>query len=754
MAKPIDTDTVLQKPWGDAGPSEALDQLAKLAATFMSAAVKRSADRSSFRIEQDHPNAGPGIEALNGRITAANALEIKVRLVTLPDGIRVGDNFVKCLLETSKEFQLAEPPPPGDSANREIWFEFQGKASPLGPSRESAFLKRLETLNDRAKRLQADIPVTVVEPDLDKIYKDHLEYLNPVYPCGADEINGLPTMTDWAQENYDLLAARCSVAIVSPDSVLTDFGLAIMAFVFLKKGSSLGRFVQTQLTTQLLLEMANKAPGIIVVPADRLTMGTNPYSMGRDVQSLFSSLKSMGRTVLFTGTFNELRTALGRGQGGKSDPLEPVVRHIPGIPMETLAQFAVRSEARRYGGLSRSDERKLAKEISDVLAKDRRSAQHRLLSNLVSWTMAEQSKGRAIASGSLRTFLGRLQKPTETLGGLGHRPKTERAPHVQRHFLKVLDDPGLIAFFRSRILGQDRALEQIIGRLLEMVTAEQKLYRPLCYLAQGTTGTGKSESARLLARALGIPLHTINVASMKIPEMANTRLYGSSPGFVGSYESGILEKLAKEHLGVVVEVMDLDHAPPEHRSGIADEFLQVLDDGVAESGSGTIFSCANLIFAFTSNLPEGRDEKLRRSMGFGESPSLDQIESDVRKEVKSLFSPAFLGRVGDPILFGELDHETLAIILEKAVATTIRTIADRHGEAIGQVVLENGLGMAVVSSSRLARAVLGARSFMDLGRSLGAKAYRQFRHSGPGPDGNNLIVSRNNTGELLIEMDQ
>jgi len=344
-----------------------------------------------------------------------------------------------------------------------------------------------------------------------------------------------------------------------------------------------------------------------------------------------------------------------------------------------------------------------------------------------------------------------LKRPTETLTGLGQRPNPSRSPHVQEHFLKVLDDPGLLDFFTSKILGQDRALEQMITKLLDMISMGKR-HEPLCYLAEGTTGTGKSESARLLAKALGIPLKSIDAASLADHYSANAKLRGSGRGIVGSYESGVLEKAAKDHLGVMVEVRDLDHAPTHIRKNLAAEFLRILEEGEAETGTGAIFSCSNLIFAFTINLPDGQDEKLRRGLGFGGGPTRSDVESDVIKEVKSLFSPAFLGRVGKPILFDDLTHEILAAITEKTIVTATQTAARRYSVPIGEVILENGLGLDIVVSSHLANAILGARSFIHLGRSMVGKAFRRLRHSGVNLEGKNLTVSRSPEGDLEINI--
>jgi hypothetical protein len=70
---------------------------------------------------------------------------------------------------------------------------------------------------------------------------------------------------------------------------------------------------------------------------------------------------------------------------------------------------------------------------------------------------------------------------------------------------------------------------------------------------------------------------------------------------------------------------------------------------------------------------------------------------------------------------------------------------------IGEIVLEDGLGLDVIKSSHLANAMLGARSFVHLGRSLAGQAFRHFLRSGITSDGKNLTVFRNVNGGLSIK---
>ena len=153
MSKENDTNLIVQKTWGEAGPSESFKQMADLAGKFMSAPVNLSPDGSFFHILKEKGKVRSGIQEIYGHITAGNMLQVVVQLVKYPDGIRVSASFIDGLQETNREFRWADPPRSLDPGQREIWFEFQGDATPIGPSRANAFLKKLETLNDAARRL-------------------------------------------------------------------------------------------------------------------------------------------------------------------------------------------------------------------------------------------------------------------------------------------------------------------------------------------------------------------------------------------------------------------------------------------------------------------------------------------------------------------------------------------------------------------------------------------------------------------------
>ena len=172
----------------------------------------------------------------------------------------------------------------------------------------------------------------------------------------------------------------------------------------------------------------------------------------------------------------------------------------------------------------------------------------------------------------LPAFVSDAIAASETLGGLATRPRTGRDPHVQTHFVTQLTDVALLPYLADKLYGQTPALTILVERLRTEVMARAH-HQPMRYCAQGTPGTGKSCSAVMLADRLDVPYVNIDAASMPDYYTASAQLLGSGRGIVGSFQAGRLEQAAKHHRGCVVEVSDIDHAPPTVRGPLADLFL-------------------------------------------------------------------------------------------------------------------------------------------------------------------------------------
>ena len=203
---------------------------------------------------------------------------------------------------------------------------------------------------------------------------------------------------------------------------------------------------------------------------------------------------------------------------------------------------------------------------------------------------------------------------------------------------------------------------------------------------------------------------------------------------------------------MVVEISDLDHAPPQVRAPLADLFLQVLETGEAQSATGAMFSCANMIFAFTMNLPGGMDEGVYKSIGFANAPSGGELTARVAAQIREVLSGAFLSRVGTPILFAPLAGDALAVIVERAVRAALLAAAERLGAAVVEVRLDPGVGRALLDAMGRQAASFGARGLLEYGRNAAADAMVRFLASPRELAGETPWVSAEADGALHIRL--
>lgn len=732
-------------------PKEAMQQIAGLCQQVTSIDLMVAPGESAFYpTKMDKINRN-GILSIHGRLADDSVILVRIELVRGSGNLRVNSaSFFKYLSTLSEKIRLI-PPQEQAPGQFSLWVELKVKASPMSMTRSSTFIAELKHLDELAKILQAELPINRTYPKLVNLYKGFAETLEPVNPWPHSNQGSCVIFMDWARETIDFLIGSSCVAIASPFPVLIDFALAILAQTSQESGRSIGRLLLPMINAKLLVSLTKKAPGAVVIPAVKISLGTSPYELGNEMRALLATLSNANTPAIFTGTHEELQAVFHGGQGGSNDTLFPVLRHIPDVPLELLARFTVQCAGQKVGGLPGSAEEELTTKMVSALNGLSLDKQKRILPMVANRMVHEWNSGRKISPPSITSFASSICGLSESLAGLPSKPRISRPPNVQERFTEVLTDPELISFFKEHLLGQDRAVEQLVARL-RMECLTRPLYQPIRYCAQGTPATGKSESASLLARRLGIPYINIDAASLPDYHTAAAQLLGAGRGIVGSHQSGRLEQAAKHHTGVVVEVSDLDHASPSVRSTLADLFLQVLETGEAQSATGAMFSCANLIFAFTMNLPGGLDEEVHKGIGFNNRPSRQDVNRRVALEIKNMLSSAFLSRVGKPILFEPLDRNALAVIIERAIKKAVIDAAERLHCCIRDVILDAGLGSKVISNIDTNIRSFGARSLLEQGRSMAAEAFTHLQQGKTDISGKSILISASANGKIFINL--
>ncbi len=228
----------------------------------------------------------------------------------------------------------------------------------------------------------------------------------------------------------------------------------------------------------------------------------------------------------------------------------------------------------------------------------------------------------------------------------------------------------LEAFLKTRIIGQDDAVQRVCQRLLMAQTGLAGRRGPLAvFLFLGPTGIGKTELARSLAMFLfGSESDMIRLdMSEYMEEHSTSKLIGSPPGYIGHEEEGQLTGQLRTKPYSVVLLDEIEKAHPR----VFDLFLQVFDDGRLTDSKGRTADARNAIFIMTSNISADKHA------GMGFRPSA-QARNDALHEVAKRFRPEFINRIDDQIVFRSLNEEDVRKIVKPMLAEICETLQKQY----------------------------------------------------------------------------
>eukprot|EP00871_Galdieria_phlegrea_P002905 jgi/Galph1/3615/GphlegSOOS_G2292.1 len=205
---------------------------------------------------------------------------------------------------------------------------------------------------------------------------------------------------------------------------------------------------------------------------------------------------------------------------------------------------------------------------------------------------------------------------------------------------------------RERVVGQDEAVHAVVAAVQLARAGLHSHERPIgSFLFLGPTGVGKTELCKALAEFLFDDSNALIRLDMSEYSERHSvaRLIGAPPGYVGFEEGGQLTEAIRRR---PYQLVLFDEFEKAHRA-VSNILLQVLDDGRLTDGQGRRVDFRNTIIVLTSNLGASILASLPE-----EVPSSD-AKDEVLKQVREYFSPEFLNRLDDIVLFNRLNREAM-----------------------------------------------------------------------------------------------
>ncbi len=229
----------------------------------------------------------------------------------------------------------------------------------------------------------------------------------------------------------------------------------------------------------------------------------------------------------------------------------------------------------------------------------------------------------------------------------------------------------------SKVIGQDEAVEKVVKAIQRNRAGLKAPDKPIgSFIFLGQTGVGKTQLAKILATEIFDSEENLIRIDMSeyMEKFALSRLIGAPPGYVGYEEGGQLTEKVRRRPYSVVLLDEVEKAHPD----IFNMMLQVLDEGFLTDSLGRKVNFQNTIIIMTSNIGARQIKDFGTGVGFetlSQKEQTKEVEKGIiEKELKKTFSPEFLNRVDDLIVFNPLGKEAIRSIVDLEVEKVITRV--------------------------------------------------------------------------------
>ena len=239
--------------------------------------------------------------------------------------------------------------------------------------------------------------------------------------------------------------------------------------------------------------------------------------------------------------------------------------------------------------------------------------------------------------------------------------------------VKMTDD------MREMVIGQDEAIIKITKAIQRNRVGLKDPSKPIgSFIFLGPTGVGKTELAKALARYMFDTEDALIRIDMSeyMEKFSISRLVGAPPGYVGYEEGGQLTEKVRRKPYSVILLDEIEKAHPD----VYNILLQVLDDGQLTDGLGRKVDFKNTLIIMTSNIGVRQLKDFGQGVGF-QTASRQEAEKDNTKTViqaalKKTFSPEFLNRIDDVVVFNSLGKPEIHKIIDLLLKDVMRRLSN------------------------------------------------------------------------------
>jgi len=264
----------------------------------------------------------------------------------------------------------------------------------------------------------------------------------------------------------------------------------------------------------------------------------------------------------------------------------------------------------------------------------------------------DQEENKIVTEESIQFELAKmLGLPTEQIA----ERETDNLVNLEENLKKV-------------VYGQDQAIESVVDKILVSQAGLKAENKPVgSFVFMGPTGTGKTETAKQLAKNLGVKLVRFDMSEY-MEKHSVSKFIGSPPGYVGHEENGglLITKL-QENPNCILLLDEIEKAHPD----VSQILLQLMDNGKVTGSNGKEADARNCILILTTNLGAKQSEK--NSIGFGSDESQGYDDT----EFKKFFAPEFRNRLDGTVTFAKMSKEIMMKIVGKFLLELKEMVTDR-----------------------------------------------------------------------------